>query len=187
MPRGPKLAVGRAGSGDGLIATLRERFAAQPERHPKIEWTAVEARLTPPVLATLTAMEGSGGEPDVALIGQSNELIFVDCAAESPLGRRSLCFDREAWQSRKEARPTSNVIDVADTMGVELLDEPEYRALQSLGQFDTKTSSWIQTPPAIRVLGGALFCDRRYDHVFTYHNGAQSYYAARGFRAKLRI
>ncbi len=132
-------------------------------------------------------MEESGGEPDVALLAGASDLVFVDCAPESPAGRRSLCYDREAWQARKEARPASNVLDVAAKMGVELLGEREYRALQALEAVDTKTSSWLQTPGSIRALGGALFGDRRYDHVFVYHNGAQSYYAARGFRALLRL
>jgi hypothetical protein len=132
-------------------------------------------------------MEDSGGEPDVALIEGPRSLLFVDCAEESPAGRRSLCYDREAWQARKEARPAGSALEVAAAMGVEILTEDDYRALQKLGEFDSKTSSWIATPPAIRALGGALFCDRRYGHVFVYHNGAQSYYAARGFRAKLRL
>jgi hypothetical protein len=181
-PRGPK-----ASAADVLIATLRARFEAHPHRHRGLAWPKVEARLDAGVLAKLTAMEESGGEPDVALIEGPGVIVFVDCAAESPGGRRSLCFDREAWNARKEARPANNVLDVAASMGVELLGEAEYRALQELEAFDTKTSSWIKTPPAIRALGGALFCDRRYDHVFVYHNGAQSYYAARGFRAKLRV
>jgi hypothetical protein len=132
-------------------------------------------------------MEETGGEPDVALIEGPGAIVFVDCAAQSPSGRRGLCYDREAWQARKEARPAGNALDVAASMGVEILTEDEYRALQDLGVFDTTTSSWIATPRAIRDAGGALFCDRRYDHVFVYHSGAQSYYAARGFRAKLRL
>jgi hypothetical protein len=132
-------------------------------------------------------MEETGGEPDVALIEGPSVVVFVDCAPQSPSGRRSLCYDREAWQARKEARPANNVLDMAASMGVELLTESEYRALQTLGKFDTATSSWVETPVAIREAGGALFCDRRYDHVFVYHNGAQSYYAARDFRAKLCV
>ena len=133
-------------------------------------------------------MEASGGEPDVVgHDGAAGEYIFFDCSAESPKGRRSLCYDREALESRKEHKPKNNALDVAAAMGVELLTEEQYRELQGLGDFDTKTSSWVMTPPAIRKLGGALFCDRRYDHVFTYHNGAQSYYATRGFRGSLRI
>jgi hypothetical protein len=133
-------------------------------------------------------MESTGGEPDV--VGQdeaTGEYIFYDCAAESPAGRRSLCYDRAAWESRKKIKPANNVIDVAAALGVELLTEGQYRALQELGNFDTKTSSWVKTPADIRVLGGALFCDRRYDHVFVYHNGAESYYASRGFRGWLRV
>jgi len=132
-------------------------------------------------------MEESGGEPDVALIEGPGVIVFVDCAIESPSGRRSLCYDREAWEARKTARPTGNAIDVATSMGVEILNEKDYRALQTLGEFDTTTSSWLATPAAMRDAGGALFGDRRFNHVFAYHNGAQSYYAARGFRAKLRV
>lgn len=180
--------TGRKGDqGKVLLVTLKERFAAHPHRHPGLDWQKVEARLEPAVLGKLAAMEASGGEPDVAMIDGPRTIVFVDCAAESPQGRRSLCYDREAWQARKQARPANNAVDVAASMGVELLTEDEYRALQELEAFDTKTSSWIETPPAIRALGGALFCDRRYDQVFVYHNGAESYYAARGFRAKLRV
>lgn len=173
--------------GNGLIAILKRRFEAHPNRHSGITWDQVEPRLDAVALSRLAKMEESGGEPDVALIEGPGVVVFVDCAAESPGGRRSLCYDREAWQARKEARPADNALDMAASMGVALLTESEYRALQDLEAFDTKTSSWIATPPAIRALGGALFCDRRYDHVFVYHNGAQSYYAVRGFRAKLRI
>ncbi len=133
-------------------------------------------------------MERTGGEPDVVRYDKkTGEYIFVDCSAESPSGRRSLCYDREARESRKEHKPKGSALEMAAAMGIDLLTEEEYRELQKLGKFDTKTSSWIKTPPAIRKLGGALFCDRRYDHVFTYHNGAESYYAARGFRGKLRV
>jgi len=177
----------RAGAGQGLLATLKRRFEEHPNRHPGLDWEAVGPRLEASVLAKLARMEESGGEPDVALIEGPGAVVFVDCAAQSPGGRRSLCYDRDAWQERKEARPAGNVLDVAASMGLELLTESEYRALQALEVLDTTTSSWIATPPAIRAAGGALFCDRRYDHVFTYHNGAQSYYAARGFRAKLRV
>jgi len=177
----------RAGAGQGLLATLKRRFEEHPNRHPGLDWEAVGPRLEASVLAKLARMEESGGEPDVALIEGPGAVVFVDCAAQSPGGRRSLCYDRDAWQERKEARPAGNVLDVAASMGLELLTESEYRALQALEALDTTTSSWIATPPAIRAAGGALFCDRRYDHVFTYHNGAQSYYAARGFRAKLRV
>lgn len=169
-----------------LLDTLRERFGAHPHRHPALSWDRVAARLDTRALAALTKMEASGGEPDVVTL-EAGALHFVDCAAQSPSGRRSLCFDQAAWQARKEARPAGNVLDTAAAMGVALLSEDEYRALQSLEPFDTTTSSWVATPAAIREAGGALFCDRRYDHVFVYHNGAQSYYAARGFRAKLRI
>lgn len=171
----------------GLIETLRARFEENGHRHPGITWAELEPRLKAGVLASLEAMEETGGEPDLVTIAGPGQLIFVDCAPESPTGRRSLCYDRAAWQARKEARPKSNVEDVAKKMGVELLTEAEYRALQAVQPVDTKTSSWLETPPAIRALGGALFGDRRYDHVFVYHNGAQSYYAVRGFRAKLRV
>lgn len=178
---------GRADAGEDLIATLKRRFAEHPHRHLGLDWKKVEARLDAGVLAKLTKMEDTGGEPDVALLEGPSTVVFVDCAPQSPSGRRSLCYDREAWQSRKEARPSNNVLDVAASMGLELITESEYRTLQTLGEFDTTTSSWVVTPGAIREGGGALFCDRRYDHVFVYHNGAQSYYAARGFRAKLRV
>lgn len=173
-----------------LMRTLRTRFEKHRGRHAGLAWADVEARLTahPAALKTLQAMEETGGEPDV--IGRdpkSGALTFCDCAAESPAGRRSLCFDGKARLSRKENRPEGSALELADEMGVELLTEAEYRHLQTLGVFDTKTSSWVQTPPAIRALGGALFCDRRYDTVFLYHNGAQSYYAARGFRGRLRV
>jgi len=174
-------------AGQALVATLKARFEAHPNRHRGLAWEKVASRLDARGLATLAKMEESGGEPDVALVEGAGVFTFIDCAAQSPSGRRSLCFDRQAWQERKEARPKGNVLDTAAAMGVELLTEAEYRALQKLEAFDTTTSSWIVTPPAIRAAGGALFCDRRYDHVFAYHNGAQSYYAARGFRAKLRV
>ena len=160
------------------------------DRHRGMQWSKVQARLEgkPEKLRSLNEMEETGGEPDV--IGhdkKSGEYIFCDCSAESPKGRRSLCYDREALESRKEHKPANNAVDMAAAMRIELLTEDEYRALQKLGSFDTKTSSWVQTPADIRKLGGALFCDRRYDHVFLYHNGAQSYYAARGFRGSLRV
>ena len=173
-----------------LIATLSTRFAQNMDRHQGIDWASVQAVLekSPQKLWSLHQMEASGGEPDVVgHDGAAGEYIFFDCSAESPKGRRSLCYDREALESRKEHKPKNNALDVAAAMGVELLTEEQYRELQGLGDFDTKTSSWVMTPPAIRKLGGALFCDRRYDHVFTYHNGAQSYYATRGFRGSLRI
>jgi hypothetical protein len=181
---GPKI---QGDAGRGLLATLERRFGEHPNRHPGLAWETVEPRLDASVLGRLASMEESGGEPDVALIEGPGVLVFVDCAVQSPSGRRSLCYDREAWKARKEARPTGNVLDVAASMGIELLSEKEYRALQTLEALDTTTSSWVVTPAAIRTGGGALFCDRRYDHVFVYHNGAQSYYAARGFRAKLRV
>ena len=173
-----------------LLNALQARFEKNMDRHRGLQWAKVRARLeeSPGKLRSLNEMEESGGEPDV--IGhdrKTGEYVFCDCSAESPKGRRSLCYDREALESRKEHKPSNNAVDVAAAMGVELLTEKEYRALQKLGIFDTKTSSWVQTPADIRKLGGALFCDRRYDHVFLYHNGAQSYYAARGFRGSLRV
>ena len=170
---------------DAVVDTLKARFERNAARHRAVSWAAVEKKLTPPKLKSLKAMEESGGEPDVVTL--DGEIVFVDCSAESPSGRRSLCFDREALDARKEAKPTGSAVEAAKKMGIELLTEAQYRALQQLGEFDLKTSSWIATPPAIRKLGGALFCDRRYDHVVVYHNGAQSYYAARGFRGLLRL
>ena len=175
---------------DTLLATLKARFEKNMGRHKGMDWESVLARLEamPGKLVSLQAMEDSGGEPDV--IGpdkKTGEITFCDCSAESPAGRRSVCYDREALESRKENRPENSAIDLAAAMGISLLDEAEYRELQKLGSFDLKTSSWIETPAAIRKLGGALFCDRRYDTVFLYHNGAQSYYAARGFRGKLQV
>jgi len=173
-----------------LIATLRSRFEKNMNRHTGIKWDDVEAKLKTQTekLWSLYEMERTEGEPDV--IGynkKSGEYIFYDCAAESPKGRRSLCYDREALNSRKEHKPQNSAIDMATEMGIEILTEEQYKELQSLGKFDLKTSSWIKTPDAIRKLKGALFCDRRYDHVFTYHNGAESYYAARGFRGSLSV
>lgn len=173
-----------------LIRTLHDRFAASPSRHNGVAWSAVDARLTahPAKLDVLLAMEQSGGEPDViSRDNKSGEIVFCDCAAESPAGRRSLCFDRKALNARKENKPIGNAMEMAATIGIELLTEEEYRALQTLGEFDRKTSSWVQTPAKMRALGGALFCDRRYDTVFAYHNGAESYYAGRGFRGTLRV
>lgn len=175
---------------DELLATLQARFEQHPHRHQGIAWAQVRARLdaNPLSLRSLHEMERTGGEPDV--IGQdpqSGQLTFCDCSAESPDGRRSLCYDLAALESRKENRPAGCASEMAAQMGIALLTEAEYRALQRLGRFDTKTSSWIQTPVEIRRLGGALFCDCRYDSVFLYHNGAQSYYAARGFRGSLRV
>jgi len=159
-------------------------------RHPGLKWANVQARLeaNPGKLRSLNEMESTGGEPDVVgLDQQTGEYIFYDCSAESPPGRRSVCYDREGLESRKEHQPDNNVIDMAAAMGIELLTEGQYRHLQELGQFETKTSSWIKTPPEIRKLGGALFADFRYGHVFVYHNGAQSYYGARAFRGSLRV
>ncbi len=173
-----------------LLDLLRRRFDKHPHRHPGIAWADVRQRIDarPRAAAALLAMEGSGGEPDVIGLDEaSGALIFCDCAPESPAGRRSLCFDRAALEARKENKPAGNASDLAITLGIELLNEAQYRALQQIEPFDRKTSSWIQTPEPIRRLGGALFCDRRYDQVFTYHNGAESYYAARGFRGRLLV
>jgi hypothetical protein len=159
-------------------------------RHEGLQWAKVEARLKTNAdkLWSLYEMERTGGEPDVVKHDKkTGEFIFYDCSAESPTGRRSVCFDREGWESRKEHRPENTAMDMAVAMGIELLTEEEYRELQNLGDFDTKTSSWVQTPADIRKRGGALFCDCRYGHVFVYHNGAQSYYGARGFRGSLRV
>jgi len=175
---------------DQLLAVLEARFAKHPKRHAGIAWADVQSRLEgkAAALKALQAMEASGGEPDViGRDGAKGPILFCDCAPESPAGRRSLCYDREALDARKEAKPTGSAVEAAAAMGIELLDEVQYRALQALGEFDLKTSSWIATPPAVRALGGSLFCDRRYGQVFTYHNGAQSYYAARGFRGLLRV
>jgi hypothetical protein len=172
-----------------LLATLEARFTANPARHEGLVWTAVRARLeaTPASLKTLSEMERTGGEPDViGRDGKAGPFLFVDCSAERPAGRRSLCYDRKALDARKANKPKGSALEMAAAIGVELLDEETYRRLQGLGEYDRKTSSWIRTPPAIRALGGALFCDRRYDTVFTYHSGAESYYAARGFRGLLR-
>ena len=175
---------------ESLLQALKRRFEAHMKRHPRIAWSAVQTRLESNAAASesLHAMEASGGEPDV--IGQdakTGRLTFCDCAAESPLGRRSLCYDDEALNARKENRPAGSALELARAIGIELLTEAQYRALQRLGSFDTKTSSWIATPEEVRSLGGALFCDRRYGKVFVYHNGAQSYYAARGFRGRLLV
>jgi len=175
---------------DELLGALRARFAKNMNRHKGVEWDKIEAKLKASAdkLWSLNEMETTGGEPDV--VGhdkKTNEYIFYDCSAESPKERRSLCYDRAALDSRKEHKPKDSAIDVAAAMGVEILTEEQYRELQKLGKFDLKTSSWIATPSDIRKLGGALFCDRRYDTVFTYHNGAESYYAARGFRGMLKV
>lgn len=173
-----------------LLKLLEQRFHAHAQRHEGLEWTQVRARLErrPKALETLAAMEASGGEPDVVGGSQKSGAVrFVDCSAETPAGRRSLCYDRAALDSRKEHKPAGSAVEVAAAMGVELLSEAQYRELQRYGEFDLKTSSWVRTPAEIRELGGALFCDRRYGAVFVYHNGAQSYYAARGFRAALEV
>jgi hypothetical protein len=179
-----------SGQREELFRALKARFEKNMHRHQGLEWAQVQAKLEADAekLWSLSEMERTGGEPDV--VGhdkKTGEYIFYDCSAESPKDRRSLCYDREALESRKENKPANNAMDVASAMGIELLTEEQYRALQKLGNFDTKTSSWVQTPSAIRKLGGALFCDRRYDTVFVYHNGAESYYAARGFRGLLRV
>ena len=173
-----------------LLKTLKARFEKNMSRHKGLEWTKLQSKLeaSPEKLRSLHEMEATGGEPDV--VGhdkKTGEYIFYDCSAESPKGRRSVCYDREALEARKEHKPKDSAIDMAAAIGIELLTEEQYRELQKLGDFDTKTSSWVKTPPEIRELGGALFCDRRYDHVFVYHNGAESYYAARGFRCSLRV
>lgn len=173
-----------------LLRTLKARFEKNSRRHKGLEWTKVQTKLEANTekLRALHEMEKTGGEPDV--VGhdkKTGEYIFYDCSAESPKGRRSICYDGEALESRKEHKPKNSALDLAAAMGVELLTEEQYRELQKLGEFDTKTSSWVQTPREIRELGGALFCDRRYDHVFVYHNGAESYYGARAFRGSLRV
>lgn len=173
-----------------LFNTLKNRFKQNMARHQGLEWADVLTKLETHVekLWSLQEMENTGGEPDVvAYDPNTNEYVFYDCAAESPKGRRSLCYDREALEARKEFKPEDSAMELAEAMGIEILTEEQYRALQKLGSFDLKTSSWIKTPPEIRKLDGALFCDRRYNHVFVYHNGAQSYYAARGFRGALRV
>ncbi|MGH7580582.1 MAG: DUF4256 domain-containing protein [Gemmatimonadales bacterium] len=180
----------KANQREELLRTLKTRFEKSMDRHAGLEWAQVQAKLeaNPDKLRSLDEMEQTGGEPDV--VGHdrtTGEYRFYDCSAESPKGRRSLCYDGEAQRSRKDHPPKNNAIDMAAAMGIELLTEEQYRELQKLGEFDTKTSSWVRTRPAIRKLGGALFCDRRYDVVFVYHNGAESYYAARGFRGSLRV
>ncbi len=173
-----------------LLKALKARFEKNMSRHKGLEWAKVQARLEANAekLWSLNEMERTGGEPDV--VGhdkKTGEYIFYDCSEESPKGRRSVCYDREGMDSRKEHKPENNAMDMASAMGIEILTEEQYRELQKLGEFDTKTSSWVQTPSDIRKLGGDLFCDRRYDNVFVYHNGAQSYYAARAFRGSLRV
>ena len=175
---------------DELLRALKARFEKNMHRHKGVSWDQVQARLesNPGALKSLQAMEATGGEPDV--IGQdkkTGQFTFCDCSTESPAGRRSGCYDREALDSRKENKPQSSAVEMAAEMGIDLLTEEQYRELQKLGEFDLKTSSWVETPPDVRSLGGALFCDRRYGRVFVYHNGAQSYYAARGFRGSLSV
>lgn len=173
-----------------LLQTLKLRFEKNKIRHTGLKWEDVESRLLskPEKLGSLFEMERTGGEPDVVdYDAKSGEYLFFDCSPESPSARRSLCYDREALDARKENKPATSAEDLAEEMGLELLSEDQYRFLQTLGEFDLKTSSWISTPLGVRSRGGALFCDRRYDHVFTYHNGADSYYAARGFRGSLRV
>lgn len=175
---------------EDLLKTLKARFEKNPNRHKGIDWDKVQVRLeeNPKKLKSLNEMEETGGEPDVVGFDKkTDEFIFFDCSAETPKCRRSICYDREALDSRKEHKPANSAIDMATAMGIELLTEEQYRELQTLGEFDLKTSSWIKTPAEIRKLDGALFCDRRYDHVFVYHNGASSYYAARAFRGVLRV
>ena len=188
-PEGGEMVLS-AGQRENLLKALKARFEKHMHRHQGVEWAKVEGRLEASAesLWSLHEMERTGGEPDV--VGRdekTGEYVFYDCSAESPKGRRSLCYDREALEARKEHKPKDSALDMAAAMGIEILTEEQYRELQELGEFDTKTSSWIRTPPEIRKLGGALFADRRYDTVFVYHNSAPSYYAARGFRGSLRV
>jgi hypothetical protein len=178
--------------GEELLKTLQVRFEKNMKRHKGLEWPIIQAKLEahPEKLASLNAMESTGGEPDVVGYDKkTGEYIFYDCSAESPAGRRSICYDRAGQEARekKGVHPAGNALDIAATMGIELLNEDQYRELQKLGEFDTRTESWIQTPADIRKLGGGLFCDRRYDHVFVFHNSAPSFYASRGFRGSLRV
>ena len=187
MPKARELAPKQR---EALLKALKARFDANMNRHAGLKWTTVLARIEAngAKLWSLNEMEQSGGEPDVVAIDKkSGECIFMDCSAQSPKERRSVCFDKQALDSRKENKPKNSAVEMATAMGASLLTEEEYRELQTLGPFDTTTSSWVQTPARIRKLGGALFCDRRYDTVFVYHNGAESYYAARGFRCSLRV
>jgi len=175
---------------DELLAALKARFEKNMGRHKGLEWAKVQAKLetNPEKLWSLNEMERTGGEPDVVGFDKkTGEYTFYDCSAESPRDRRSICYDRDALEARKENKPKDSAVNMAAVMGIELLTEEQYRELQQLGNFDLKTSSWVQTPADIRKLGGALFCDRRYNHVFLYHNGADSYYAARGFRGSLNV
>ena len=175
---------------DDQIKTLKDRFSKNMRRHTGIDWSSVQAKLdvNPEKLQALYEMERTGGEPDVVGYDEkTGEFIFCDCSPESPIGRRSICYDRAALDSRKENKPGGNAVEMASAIGIEILTEEQYRELQEVGEFDRKTSSWVKTPAKIRELGGALFCDRRYDQVFVYHNGAESYYAARGFRGRLQV
>lgn len=175
---------------DKILEVLRARFEKNMNRHKVIEWEKVREKLkaNPDKLWSLNEMESTGGEPDIiGLDKKTQEYIYCDCSPESPVGRRSLCYDREALDSRKENKPGGSALEMASSMGIVVLTEEQYRELQGLGEFDRKTSSWVSTPDSIRKLGGALFCDRRYDHVFAYHNGAESYYSARGFRGRLKV
>jgi Protein of unknown function (DUF4256) len=179
-----------SGECDELVSTLKTRFEKNMKRHNDIAWTKVQAKLeaNPEKLWSLNEMEKTGGEPDVVRFDKrTGEYIFYDCSPESPNGRRNVCYDREALEKRKEHKPKDSAINLAASMGIEILTEEQYRELQQLGNFDLKTSSWVKTPDHIRKLGGAVFCDRRYDTVFLYHNGAESYYAARGFRGSLKV
>ena len=175
---------------DALLNTLKVRFEKNRSRHNDLDWASVQARLEakPEKLWALNEMESTGGEPDV--VGQdqaTGEILFYDCSVESPAGRRNVCYDRQALEARKKFKPGNSALDMAAAMGIEILTEEQYRELQKLGKFDMKTSSWVKTPPEIRKLGGAIFCDRRYEHVFVYHNGADSYYGGRGFRGALNV
>lgn len=173
-----------------LLETLKKRFEKNTQRHKGVEWADVQKKLEakPEKMWSLSEMERTGGEPDVVALGKkSSEITFFDCSEESPKGRRSVCFDRAAWESRKEHKPKTDAVSMAAEMGIELLDEAQYADLQKLGEFDLKTSSWVATPADVRKLGGAIFCDRRFGRVFTYHNGAESYYGARGFRGLLKV
>lgn len=175
---------------DTLLTSLQARFEKNMQRHPGLVWATVQARLTanPAKCWSLQAMESSGGEPDVIeQDSQTSEVVFYDCAPETPAGRRSICYDRKALEARKANQPRTSAVDMATEMGIELLTEEQYRKLQTIGSFDTKTSSWLKTPADIRKLGGAIFADRRYNTVFVYHNGAESYYAGRGFRGALTV
>ncbi len=185
----PKVTLSKK-QGEELLKTLRARFEKNMTRHKGLDWAKAQAKLEANAekLWSLNEMERTGGEPDVVgLDKKTGEYVFYDCSAESPKGRRSLCYDREALDSRKENKPKDNAMGMAAAMGIDLLTEEQYRELQKLGEFDTKTSSWVKTPSAVRELGGALFCDRRFNTVFVYHNGAESYYAARAFRGWLRV